>query len=446
MIIKVSKYNGQAKGHQYNISKENAELIISTMISKDADSMKREFMDLRELNPRCVENYQFVMSLAQGESFDNQKWNDYIQEVLDEFGLKEHKYYAVQHNDTDNQHIHLVVSGVNLEGKPSPKMRGFYKLRASELALKISKRDQHQKPVKGSKTNTKGVNQARYSLDKIVRTAIKSSSWAGKKLKAMSLDLGKARTNKEWERIIYNKGVLRNLKKSAHEFNYKTKISGELARLKKQFETKEFLGTPAWIKFCEDQGLYARQIKKDGSIKYGMNINGKWRYFNENQLNQKFDKEAVAPKKKTYMLDRVIKQQVLYSSSLKELNNRLQKNQISMNLRINATGLYGVVFQDMRTGQSKPLSSLGLKIGAIKQLLNPQELSNIEKLSRQKTSLTVSTKIIIFEPTNSKFINQSVKNNPDIHSSINANAAKILDREQYENQKDDFYDRRKKTL
>lgn len=450
MIIKVSKYNGLASGHQYNISKRNGELITSNMHSLKADDIKKEFQEMHSLNPRCNETYQFVISLAQGESFNQKQWNLYVREVLEEFGLTEHKYYAMKHNDTDNQHVHLVVSGVNPKGKPSPKMRGFYKLKASELALNISKRDQHQEPVKNSLTTEKGVNQARYALDKIIRREIKKGTWTGERLREMELDLKSPKPDKAWEFIIGNPILLSKLKKEAQDSNYKTLISRKLVKLKQEFNNHPWGQSRSivsnWIKFCREQGLYARELKKDGSIVYGMEINGQMRYFNEKQLHEKFDKQHLTRKDRTFILDRVIKRHILYAKDLKELNNRLEKNNITMNFRINATGLYGVVFQDKATGESKSLSSLGLKIGSILKLLNVEEARNIEKMARQRTSLTVPAKIIIFAPANSKFIHQQVKAPSNIHSSINANAAKVLDREQYENHQDDLYDRRKKTI
>ena len=449
MIIKVTKYNAMASGHQYNISKKNKELIVSNMYSSDANGIKKEFEDLHLLNKRCNENYQFVLSLAQGESFNNLKWKNYVQEILEEFGLNEHIYYAVKHNDTDNQHLHLVVSGVSRDGKPSPKMRGFYKLRASELALEISKRDQHQQPIKLSKTTEKGAKQERYSLDRIIRQEIQVGSIVGLKLKEMNLDLKKSRSNKEWESIITDRTILSKLNKYAKETNEKTILSKKLADVKSSYGVNQQMSgakLDEWIKFCQDHGLYAREIKKDGSVVYGMDINGRMRYFNEIQLAGKFDKQTLIGKSKTFLLDRVIKQQVLYATSWKDLNNMLERNNITMNLRINGTGLYGVVFLDKRTGQTKSLSSLGLKIGTIKQLLNKQEAKNIDKLASQRTSLTIPAKIIIFAPANSKFINQQVNTQSNIHSSINANVAKVLDREQYENHQDDLFDRRKKTL
>ena len=449
MIIKVSKYNAKVNGHQYNISKKNAEMIESNMHYRDANGIKKEFADLHCLSLNSNENYQFVMSLAPGESFDNHKWNQYIKEVVDEFSLQNHIYYAVKHTDTDNQHIHFVVSGTDIEGRPSQKMRGFYKRRTAELALYISKRDHHQQPEKTSTTTTEGVNQSRYTLDKAIRREMKSGSWTGEKLKELKLDLKKPKTNTQREKVLGNKELLNKLKRQSKDFSFKTLITRELALLKKEYHNSSSTdGLEGWLNLCRASGFYARQLKNDYSIVYGMKFNGEMRYFNEKQLNIRFDKAIVSKgrKEKVFLIDRVIKQQILYSSSLKELNNRLQKNQVSMNLRINATGLYGVVFTDLKTGQTKPLSSLGLKIGAIHKLLNPQELGNIDKFARQKASLTISAKIIIFDPTNSKFTNQSAKTNADIHSSINANAAKILDREQYENHNDDFYDRRKKTI
>lgn len=451
MIIKVTKYNAMASGHQYNISKKNSELLESNLRSSDANGIKKEFEALCLLNnKKCNENYQFVLSLAQGESFDNKKWNRYIHEVLDNFDLKDHIYYAVKHDDTDNQHLHLVVSGVNLNGKPSPRMRGFYKLRASELALEISKRDKHQEPIKNSLTTEKGVNQALYGLDKIIRKEISKDTWAGERLREMNLDLKDSKSDKIWEVLIGDPVLLATLKKGARESNYKTQISRKLTGLKQEFknlqQTQANPKISEWIKFCQDRGLYARELKKDGSIVYGIKINGRMRYFNENQLNEKFDKQYLKRKGKTFILDRVIKRQILYANSLKELNTLLEKNNITMNFRINFTGLYGVVFQDRTSGEMKSLSSMGLKIGNIRNLLNAVEVSNIAKLASQRTSLTIPAKIIIFAPANSKFINQQVKTHPNIHSTINANAAKVLDREQYENHQNDLFDRRKKTL
>lgn len=447
MIIRVSTYNGLAAGHQYNQKRAKlGELIDSNMLESDPDGIKREFQELHDLNPRAVENYQFVISMATGEDYEKEKWNAYVHEVLANFGLEDHKFYAIKHNDTDNPHVHLVVSGVDLEGKPSPKMRGFYKKDAAKLAMDISLRDGHEKPVSNTKTTSPGVSQSKFGVYKELKKALLGNDKLAKEVQKLNIPLHKQLSNKEIKPLINNNSIYHALKKRAELSNYKTLVSKKVKDLQKEFGEIKCNGVGEWIHFCESKGLYCREIKKDRSIVYGFLINNSIRYFNEKQLNLHFDKSSVASKsKRVYQADRVIKRIFNYSKSLSQLNAQLKRNNLLLELRINASGLYGGQIWDLKSSQIKTLSSCGIQIDQVKALLNNQELQRVHKLAKQKRSLTIPSEKLIFESSNSK-LNYEKPPSQNIHQAINTRTGKVLDREQYEHHDKDFYDRNQKTI
>ena len=69
-------------------------------------------------NPRVEEPvYHFGLSLAEGEHLSREQWEEAVGRVLDRMGLADHQAVLIAHNDTDNEHVHLVVNRIGDDGR-----------------------------------------------------------------------------------------------------------------------------------------------------------------------------------------------------------------------------------------------------------------------------------------------------------------------------------------
>jgi hypothetical protein len=69
-------------------------------------------------NPKVEEPvYHFGLSLAEGEHLSREQWEDAAAQVLDRMGLADHQAVLIAHNDTDNEHVHIVVNRIGEDGR-----------------------------------------------------------------------------------------------------------------------------------------------------------------------------------------------------------------------------------------------------------------------------------------------------------------------------------------
>jgi Relaxase/Mobilisation nuclease domain len=81
-------------------------------------------------NPRVKEPvYHCGLSLAPGEHLEREQWEDVADRVLTHLGLADHQAVLVVHNDTDQEHLHLVVNRVGPDGRTWRPFRDIRKVR-----------------------------------------------------------------------------------------------------------------------------------------------------------------------------------------------------------------------------------------------------------------------------------------------------------------------------
>lgn len=76
----------------------NLEYIISSMLEPES------------FNIRVEQPFEhFVVSLPEGEALSNRKWHMLIEKMINQLGLNDNHWIAVKHNETSNQHCHIVA-------------------------------------------------------------------------------------------------------------------------------------------------------------------------------------------------------------------------------------------------------------------------------------------------------------------------------------------------
>lgn len=92
------------------------ELIASTLAAMDTEGMISEMEALGNKSCRCEQPVaHFVLSVKEGERLSDGQWNDVANRIADAFGMEQ--FFAVRHNDTGCDHLHLIGNRVRANGK-----------------------------------------------------------------------------------------------------------------------------------------------------------------------------------------------------------------------------------------------------------------------------------------------------------------------------------------
>jgi Ti-type conjugative transfer relaxase TraA len=81
--------------------------------------------------------YHFGLSLDSGEHLTREQWENAAGRVLEAMGLGDHQAVLIAHNDTDNEHIHLVVNRIADDGRAWRPYRDMVKAHRPIPALEI---------------------------------------------------------------------------------------------------------------------------------------------------------------------------------------------------------------------------------------------------------------------------------------------------------------------
>jgi hypothetical protein len=98
---------------------KRAEIVASNMDARDPRALAAEFGIGRALRPECKKPvWHCSLSLPTDERVSAEQWSEVIAAYLDKIGLSDvHQFIAARHNDTDHDHIHIVVNRVGLNGE-----------------------------------------------------------------------------------------------------------------------------------------------------------------------------------------------------------------------------------------------------------------------------------------------------------------------------------------
>jgi len=94
--------------------------------------------------------YHFGLSLDEGEHLTREQWEDAAGRVLEAMGLGDHQAVLIAHNDTDNEHVHLVVNRIGDDGLAWRPYRDMVKahqpIPAIEIEFELRRTGREQAP------------------------------------------------------------------------------------------------------------------------------------------------------------------------------------------------------------------------------------------------------------------------------------------------------------
>ncbi len=170
-------------------------------------------------NPNTKQPYRhFVVSLAEGEQLPHQQWKTTIKKLMNHLGYENARYVSYKHSDTDNEHVHIVVSTTDLlTGKIISNWQSHLKvqeiMREQEAILGlrnvVSSGEHHRRydaDINGEKEKTV-IRIMRRKVDTAIRSLPPSSSLAEFEItllkQGIELELIPDKTGSQFKGIAY---------------------------------------------------------------------------------------------------------------------------------------------------------------------------------------------------------------------------------------------------
>lgn len=116
MIGKQKKGRGFRGLLDYLESSPGSRIIGGNMSGRNARELAREFKLSRQLNPnveRAV--YHVALSAAKSDRLDDDQWCEIADLYMEQMGFDSNQFATYHHNNTDDDHIHIVASRIRLD-------------------------------------------------------------------------------------------------------------------------------------------------------------------------------------------------------------------------------------------------------------------------------------------------------------------------------------------
>jgi hypothetical protein len=120
MIAKIIKGTGFKGALQYvmndkdNAHHDRATLLDTNCAGDDATSISQEMRAFADGSKISKPVMHIVLSHNK-DNLSNDQWKSIASSYMEKMGMENHQYALVRHNDTDNDHCHLIVNAVSME-------------------------------------------------------------------------------------------------------------------------------------------------------------------------------------------------------------------------------------------------------------------------------------------------------------------------------------------
>lgn len=153
MISVIHKKQGFLKTLKYVLDKDKAEIISTGMAGTSAAILNKQFLAVASLNQSVVRKCaHIIVSIAAHERLSNSQYYQVTRELLKDLGYlptqelssSTSQFIAVRHHDRDHEHIHIVTSRVQHNGKSVSDSFDYFKAEVStrrisaQLGLEIA--------------------------------------------------------------------------------------------------------------------------------------------------------------------------------------------------------------------------------------------------------------------------------------------------------------------
>lgn len=123
------------------IMKNRAEVLQYNMCFGNKEELIAQFNEVQKLNTKQSKPVMHItLSFAPGERLSKQQLTQISNHCAEDLGFDKNQFIAVEHNDTDHQHFHIVVNRINFDGKTLPDSNSYKKI--SDFCRKMERQFQ----------------------------------------------------------------------------------------------------------------------------------------------------------------------------------------------------------------------------------------------------------------------------------------------------------------
>lgn len=321
-----------------------------------------EYMQLiAGMNERVKLPYaEFILSLYPGETLTDKEWLSLANEYVNRMGYGECCYAVVLNTDKAHQHVHVLLTTVDEEGRSVPSGNNY---RRSEKISRELERKYGLIPVENghSAKATLGESHYRtYYFDAAMKKALRNHAYrdkvssllchadalrsSGKPAQEITL------SNEEWWVLLGDElydDLFNVLEKGGF---FKPLLKDELLhQLDRVYAFSE--NTADFRKNLEHEGLYMRLVTKKDKSYYVYGMKDTSFYVKDTSLPMKYrfghirfdGKGMSADEQKHYLYDHVF-MALNGSGSYRQFKEKLEQEGIQVQEHENASGVYGISF------------------------------------------------------------------------------------------------------
>lgn len=148
MIAKAIKGSGFRGALEYDLNKEKGCLIDTNMEGANPRELAKEFGEIRKLRPKLGKAVLHVsLSAAPGEHLTDAQWTEIGRRYLHGMGLDDNQYLITRHEDTEHEHVHLLVNRIRFDGDVTSDSHDY---RRHEVLMRAVERDYQLQAVQPS--------------------------------------------------------------------------------------------------------------------------------------------------------------------------------------------------------------------------------------------------------------------------------------------------------
>lgn len=364
--------------NEHKVQKGTAELIESNLFGEGKEEYIEVLNDTVALNGKVKDNkfFQIVLSAAVNDSLSNDVFKSFASEYINEMGYGDCPFLIYRHHDTSNNHIHIVGSTVNYEGKKikeaqlinvngKPKLEGNYQRSVKILSI-LEKKYNLQLTQKdaGQSKNLTEINQDKYRYQRSIKHALETEflSFQLSKIPQMpkvietlkNRDLSNYQVKKE----IGGEGNFKLLHKFLAENQILETSKKEVLKAKLDHLLK---GKPTFEEFSillDKNNIYSRKLfnGENQYVVYGDKVTN---FYSTDQklgnayLLSSIDQAAALQKpireredQRKFLLSNVTKA-LAQSKTIDDFRLNLQSRNIDVVFSKNSGGIYGVTFKSL---------------------------------------------------------------------------------------------------
>ncbi len=132
MIAKITKGRTFKGTVQYVLKEDKKpDVIASNMFGMTPAHLTKEFMMATQGSKIKKKVWHSSLSLAhEDRKLSHDEWQKVVEQYLSKMGFDNSSFIAVEHNDTEHQHIHIIASRVDRDGKTVSDSRDYAKAEA----------------------------------------------------------------------------------------------------------------------------------------------------------------------------------------------------------------------------------------------------------------------------------------------------------------------------